>query len=104
MDKLERRDIFIGSFWKYNNLKSKTHVYNTYKNKLHHTIGAETIRKKEQIQIGAMQAFFMSSFMFLIKFYNSTILFNINWMLSKFFMSSYCDDKLDSTSQKYYLL
>ena len=58
MDKLERRDIFIGSFLKYNNLKSKTHVYNTYKNKLHHTIGAETIRKKEQIQTGAMQAFF----------------------------------------------
>ena len=56
-DKLERRDIFKGSFLKNNNLKS----YNTYKNKLHHTIGAETITKKE-ILIGAKQIFFMSSF------------------------------------------
>ena len=62
VDKLERRDIFKGSFLKYNNLKSKIHLYNTYKNKLHHTIGAETIRKKEQIQIGVMQILFMSSF------------------------------------------
>ena len=62
MDKLERRGIFKGSFLKCNNLKSKIHIYNTYKNKLYHTIGAETIRKKEQIQIGVMEILFMSSF------------------------------------------
>ena len=45
-----------------NNLKSKIKIYNTYKNKPHHTIGAETIRKKEQIQIGQMQTLSMSSF------------------------------------------
>ena len=42
--KLNRRDIFKWSFLKYNDLKSEIHVYNTYKNKLHHTIGAETIK------------------------------------------------------------
>ena len=62
VDKLERRDIFKESFLKYNNLKSRIYFYNTYKNKLHHTIGAGTIRKKEPIQIGAMQILFMSSF------------------------------------------
>ena len=49
-------------FLKYKNLKSKIHFYNTYKNKLHHNIGAEVIRKKGQIQIGTMQILFMSSF------------------------------------------
>ena len=62
VNKLERRDIFKVSFLKYNNLKSKMHLYNTDKNKLYHIIGAETIRKKDQIQIGAMQILFMSSF------------------------------------------
>ena len=47
MDKLEGRYIFKGNFLKYNNLKSKTHLYNTYKNKLHHTIGVGIIRKKK---------------------------------------------------------
>ena len=48
VDKLERRHILKESFLKYNNLKSEIHLYNTYKNKLHHTIGAETIRKKRK--------------------------------------------------------
>ena len=61
VDKLEKRDIFKGSFLKYNNLESKTHLYNTCKNKLHHTIATETNRKKEQIQIGVMKILFMSS-------------------------------------------
>ena len=38
------------------------HLYDTDKNKLYHTIGAETIRKKDQIQIGAIKILFMSSF------------------------------------------
>ena len=51
VDKLERRNIFKGSFLKYNDLKSKIHLYNTHKNKLHHTIGAETIRKKNKLKL-----------------------------------------------------
>ena len=43
-------------------MKPKTHFSGIYKNKLHHTIGAETFRKKEQIQIGAMKILFISSF------------------------------------------
>ena len=62
VDKLERREFFKGSFLKYNKLKFKIHLYNTYKKKHHHTIGAETIRKKEQIQYGVMQILFISSF------------------------------------------
>ena len=46
MNKLERRVIFKGSFLKYNNLKSKTHFYITYKSKLHRTIGVENITQK----------------------------------------------------------
>ena len=53
VDKLEKRDVLKGVL-KYHNLKSKIHLYNTYKNKHHHTIGAGTIRKKEQIQTGVM--------------------------------------------------
>ena len=45
--KVERRGIFKGSFLKYNNLKSKIHFHDNYKNKLHYAIGAETIRKKK---------------------------------------------------------
>ena len=62
MGKPERRDVFKESFLKDNNLKPKIHFYNTYKNTLPHTTGAETIRRKEQIQIRAMQILFMSSF------------------------------------------
>ena len=62
MDKLEKRDISKANFLKYNNLKFTIHLYNTYKTKLQHTIGGETSRKKEQIQIGVMQILFISSF------------------------------------------
>ena len=67
MNKLERRDIIKVSFLKYNNLKSKMHLYDTDKNKLYHTIGTETIRKKDQIQIGAIKILFMSSFIIFYK-------------------------------------
>ena len=49
MDKLEGRYIFEGNFLKNNNLKSKIQFYNTYKNKLHHTIGVGSITKKNKI-------------------------------------------------------
>ena len=81
VDKLERRDIFKGSFLKYNNLKSKTHLYNTHKNKLHCTIGAETIKKKNTFKLEQYRSFLYFPSMFLIKFYN-----NSNWMIP-FFMS-----------------
>ena len=68
MDKLEGRYIFKGNFLKYNNLKSKTHLYNTYKNKLHHTIGVGIIRKKK-IKIG--KSFSCLPSKFLIRFYNN---------------------------------
>ena len=52
------------------------------------------LEKKNKSKLKRRKSFLCLPSMFLIKFYN-----NINRMLSEFFMSSWCDDELDSTSQ-----